>query len=320
MARLAPLVRAHTFVFGLVLAVALLIANVIALPAFASPSSYAGTLGELAPFALVAVASTPAILGGGGGIDVSVAPLMGVVSIVFVVELLPNGLGHPAAAIPLALCLGLAVGAVNGLLVTVLRYQPVIATLCTYFVLVGVGQKLAPTPRFAAPNWTDDLAESVGPVPGGLLTIAAPLLVWALLRRTAFARQLLAVGGNDVAAFAAGVDVTAVRVAAYALGGAFAAVAAFALTGLIRDGDPAVGPQYTLVGLAAVVLGGTPLAGGRGGLLGSLLGAICIFLIQNLLTVLHVSPLWPQVIYGGILVAAVVLSARLTSRSEAVVT
>jgi ribose transport system permease protein len=68
-----------------------------------------------------------------------------------------------------------------------------------------------------------------------------------------------------------------------------------------------------------VVLGGTPLAGGRGGLLGSLLGAVCIFLNDNLLTVLHVAPLWPQVIYGAILVAAVVLSAGLT-RSEAVLT
>jgi len=310
----------YTFLSAAALAVALVIANVLALPAFADPSSYAGTLAQIAPFALVAAASTPAILSGGGGIDVSIAPLMGVISIVYVVELLPNGLGHPAVAIPLALAIGAGVGAVNGVLVTIFRYQPVIATLCMYFVLVGVGEKIAPTPQFAAPNWTDELAQSFGPLPGGVLTMAAPLVVWGLLTRTAFARQLLAVGSNDAAAFTAGVNVTAVRIAAYVLGGAFAAVAGFALTGLVRDGDPTIGPQYTLVALAAVVLGGTPLRGGRGGVFGSMLGAVCIFLIQNLLTALQVSPLWPQVIYGAILIGAVVLSTRLASTSEAVLT
>jgi ribose transport system permease protein len=309
----------HSFLFALALFLALLVANIVALPAFADPSSYAATLGQLAPFALVAVASTPSILSGNGGIDVSIGPLMGLLGIVYVVELLPHGLGRPEVAIPLTLALGAAVGSVNGIAVSLLRYPPVIATLCAYFVLAGIGQKLAPTPRFAEPNWTDRLGESYGPVPGGLLTIAAPLAAWMLLRRTAFVTQLRAVGGNDVAAFTAGVRVTAIRVAAYALGGAFAGVAALALTGLVRDGDATIGPQYTLVALVAVALGGTPLTGGRGGLLGSVLGAACIFLVQNLLAALHVSPLWLQVVYGAILVAAVVLGTRLT-RAEAALT
>jgi len=303
------------FVFAL--AGALVVANVIALPAFADPGSYAGTLAQLAPFALVAAASTPAILGGGGGIDVSIGPLMGLVAVVYVVGLLPHGLGHPAVSIPIALALGLGVGALNGVLATTLRYQPVVATLCTYFVLVGVAQKVAPTPRFAEPSWTDRLAGSYGPIPGAVFTIAAPLAAWALLRRTAFVRQLLAVGGSDAAAFSAGVNVAAVRVAAYALGGAFAAVGAFALVALVRDGDATVGPQYTLVALAAVAVGGTPLTGGRGGVLGSLLGAFCIYLIQNLLTVLHVSPLWPQVVYGAILLCAVVVGSRVAQAAPA---
>src|SRR5262249_42842406 len=217
------------------------------------------TLAQLAPFALVAAASTPSIISGGGGIDISIAPLTGLIGVVYVVELLPNGLGRPIAAIPIALGIGIGVGAINGLMVARLRYPPVVATLGAYFVLVGVAQRIAPTPRFATPNWTDRLAGSFAHVPGGALTIALPLVVWILLGRTAFLRQLRAVGGNDAAAFTAGVDVAAVRVAAYALGGAFAAIGAFALTGLIRDGDATVGPQYTLVALAAVVLGGTPL-------------------------------------------------------------
>jgi ribose transport system permease protein len=192
----------------------------------------------------------------------------------------------------------------------------VIATLAMYFVLSAIAQKLAPTPRFAGANWTDHLTRSVGPVPVGALVTAVPLAAWAALRRGAFVRQLLAVGGNDAAAFTAGVRVTAIRIAAYALGGALAAVGAFALTGLTRDGDATIGAQYTLVALAAVVLGGTPLSGGRGGLFGSVVGAACLLLIQDLVTALRVSALWPQVIYGAILLGAVVLSAPLARHAE----
>lgn len=312
MANLAEHARGHTFAVGLLLAAGLFVANVVVVPAYASPSSFEGTFAQLAPFALVAAASTPAILG--GGIDVSIGPLTGLIGVVYVVALLPHGLGHPVVAVPLAVALGAGVGALNGVTAVVLRYPPVIATLATYFVLTGLAQKIAPTPRFAGANWTDHLTGSVGPVPVGALVTAVPLAAWALLRRGAFPRQLLAVGGNDAAAFTAGVNVTAIRVSAYALGGALAAVGAFALTGLTRDGDATIGAQYTLVALAAVVLGGTPLSGGRGGLFGSVVGAACLLLIQDLVTALQVSPLWPQVIYGAILLAAVVLSARLAPR------
>ena len=319
MSRITALLNARTYLFALALTIALIIANVVALPDLANPSSYAATLGELAPFALVAVASTPAILSGGGGIDLSIAPLTGLIAVVYVVGLLPHGLGQPEIAIPIALAIGAAIGALNGTLVAVLRYQPVIATLCTFFILSGVAAAIAPTPQFAAPNWANHLAGSVGPVPGAVLSVGIPLLIWLALRRTAFVRTLMAVGGSDTTAFSSGVNIIAVRIAAYTLGGALAAFAAFAVTGLVREADPTLAPQFTLIALAAVALGGTPLGGGRGGLVGPVLGASCIYFIENLLTVLHVNATWLQVVYGGVLVIAVVLSARLTAaRSQAV--
>ena len=121
------------------------------------------------------------------------------------------------------LAIGAAVGAVNGVLVAVLRYQPVIATLCALFILAGLADKIAPNPTPAPHSWTVHLAGNVAFLPGALLTIAFPLLVWLALRRTAFHRLLLSVGGDDAAAFSAGVDVTKVRIAAYSLGGLFAA-------------------------------------------------------------------------------------------------
>jgi ribose transport system permease protein len=314
MSELAALMRKNTYVFALLLAVALFIANVAVLPAFGAPSSYPATLGGLAPFALVGMASAPAILS--GGIDVSIGPLVGLLGIVYVVYLQPHGLGEPLPAIAITLLVGAAIGLLNGSLIAVLRYQPVIATLCMYFILGGVGELILPSARQAPPSWTDRLGGSIGPVPGGLITILIPPLVWLLLaRRTAFVKTLLAVGGSDTAALTAGINVTRVRLLAYASGGLIAGIAALALTGLTRDADPTIGAQYTLVALAGVSIGGTVIGGGRGGLVGAIFGAACIFLIQNLVSNLGFSPFWLQVVYGAVLVVTMLLSRHRTKIS-----
>jgi len=297
-----------------VLALALLIVNVIAQPSFVKPGNLPADIGLFAPLALVAMASTPAVLAGGGGLDISIGPLMNFASIVLVLKLLPNSLGTPALAIPITLAIGASVGAINGFMVAVLRYQPIIATLCTFFVLGGANIALAPNSTQAPQNWTSNLANSVGPIPGGLILVAAVLLIWMLFRRTPLHRNLLAVGANDTAAYSAGVKVTELRFIAYTLGGLFAAIAGIALTALVQSADPNYGTQYALIGFASVALGGTPIGGGRGGLIGSLAGALVIFLIQNLLLDLHVPVVWLQVVYGTLLIASVSLTATLIGR------
>jgi ribose transport system permease protein len=297
----------QTYLFASAMVVVLLIANTVALPHFIEPRSWAGTIAAFAPFALAAMASSPSILS--GGLDISVGPLISLLNIVFVVELVPHGLGNPLVSAPILLALGAAVGVANGVLVAVLRYPAIIATLCTFFVLDGLDLHLAPQPAAARLDWTEHLASGIGPV----VLIGVPLLVWFALKRIPLVRTILAAGADPVAAYAAGVRVAAVRVTAYALGGLFAAVAAIALTALLRSADASLATQYTLIALAAVAFGGTPLTGGRGGLAGSVVGAAFIFLVQNLLNSLHLSALWLQVVYGGLLVAAVVLGAQLTS-------
>jgi ribose transport system permease protein len=311
---LMGVMRANTYMFALILAIVLLIANIVVLPAFGEPSSYAATLAGLAPFALVGMASTPSILS--GGIDVSIGPLVGLLGIVYVVYLQPHGLGNPALTIPVMLIIGAAMGLLNGFLVAVLRYQPVIATLCMYFILGGLSEEILPSARQAPAGWTDHLGGSVGPVPGGLITILVPLLLWLLLaRRTSFVKTLLAVGGSDTATLTAGINVARVRLWAYAIGGLIAGIAALSLTGLTRDADPTIGAQYTLVALAGVSIGGTVIGGGRGGLIGAVFGAACIFLIQNLVSNLGFSPFWLQVVYGAVLVITMVLSRHRTKIS-----
>ncbi|MFI2034615.1 ABC transporter permease [Streptomyces bottropensis] len=311
MPRSLSVLRALPYAFALVLVVALVVANAVIRPSFLAPAQWPALLGTLAPFAILGVASTPPVLGG-GGVDLSVGPLATVVNCVLVSVLMPHGLGGPLVAIPLLLLLGLVVGLINGVLVAVVRLDPVIVTLGSLFVLTGVALKVAATPRDAGQNWTAGLAGLMGGwFPGAVLTMAAPALVWLALRRTAFVRNLYAVGGDDAASFSAGVNVTAVRIGAYALAGLFAAIGGIALTALIQSSDASLGTTYALIALAAVSLGGTSFAGGTGGVLGPFLGACGIFLLQELLSASGASSNYVQLTYGVLLVVGVVLSATL---------
>jgi ribose transport system permease protein len=305
MSRALARLRSRTFAFALVLTLALLVVNLIVDESFAQWGGVPVTLGTLAPLALVSMASTPAIIS--GGIDLSLGPLLSVCNIMMVAVLLPNGLGSPWLSIPIVLALGAAVGGINGALVTVLRFPPVIATLASLFVLLGAAYDLAPTPKEASTNWTGSLTGMVGPIPGALIIMAVPVVLWAALRFTPFLRTVYFVGDDDVAAFTSAANVTGTRIVAYALGGMIAALAGLALTGVVHSGDSTLGLEYTLIALAAVVLGGTPLGGGAGGMIGAFFGASSIYLIQNLIDAVNVNPTWLLVVYGGVLIVAAVL-------------
>ena len=311
---LRGLLGKRPYAFAGLLALLLLVINTALQPAFLAYDNWAAVLASFAPLAVAAMASTPAILSGGGGIDISIGPLLTLIDIVIVANLLPNGLTSPFVVIPVCLAVGAAIGAVNGVLVAVLRFQPVVATLCANIVIGGLATQVqGDTVPSGSTSWTKDLAGSLGPVPGAVLTIGAPLLIWWGLSRTPFVKALYAVGGDDATAFSAGVNVPKVRIAAYSLGGLYAGIAGIALMSLISEGAASMSAQYTLLAIAAVALGGTSLAGGRGSLHVSQLGAASIYLINNLLNVVKVSTLWSTAIYGAMLLFAVVVGAVLTN-------
>jgi ribose transport system permease protein len=306
--RALALLQTRSFMFAAILAVALFVANLIVQASFVSSSALPETLADLAPFAIVAMATAPSVVS--GGLDLSVGPLLSLTNVIMVAVLIPHGLGG-AASVPILLALGAAIGAASGALISYVRLPAIIVGLCALFVLTGVAQEILLMPKQSPGNWTDHLGGKVGPIPGGLITMAVPLLVWLGLRRTPFVRAMFSVGGDAPTAFATGMNVPAVRILAYALGGMFAAIAGLALTGIIRSADSSLGLQYTLIAIAAVSLGGTPVGGGRGGLVGALLGATCIFLIQTLLSGLEVSAQWLDVVYGCVLIGAVILCSQI---------
>ncbi|TPN02030.1 ABC transporter permease [Mesorhizobium sp. B2-1-3A] len=301
--------------FAVVLLAILLAVNLILSPARFQPGSWGALVGLAAPLIGAAIASTPVILAGRGGIDISVGPLMGFVNAVVIQLLfLKAGISSPLLLVPAALLIGALVGAANGFLATVVRIQPIVATLGTYLILTGVTLTILPAPIGPAPAWLKALAS-----PWSLLPLLLMFLAWWLVRRMPYYDQLMAVGSDDRAAYTAGVDVTRVRFIAYVMTGILGGCAGLMLTALIGSADPNIGPTYTLIAIAAVALGGVSLAGGRGGVAGAAIGAIDIFLLQSVLTTFNVSTFVLQIAYGAILVLAVMLTAlqeRLATRGR----
>src|SRR6266480_2249258 len=294
-------VRTYSFAFAAVLAIGMLVANLVTVH---GGFGVADQLANVAPMAIAALASAPSIIA--GGFDISISPLIVLTNAVYIVWLAPHGLGG-AVSVPIVLGLGLAVGVLNGLLIMVLRVQAIVVTLAMFFSLQGVVLFIAPNPvSISNSGWVQHLAGSVGPIPGGVFTIGLPLLIWFSLRLVPFGRLLYAVGSNDTTAFSSGVNVNAVRVASYGLGGLFAGFGGLALTGLVNSANASSSTEYTLVAIAAV---------GRGGLIGPLLGAFSIYLMQNLLATFAINPAYLQIVYGGILIVAVVLGGAVSRDS-----
>ncbi|MCC7448321.1 MAG: ABC transporter permease [Anaerolineae bacterium] len=285
--------------------IVLLIVNVILNPARFRPENLGTVIGLAAPLILAALATTPVILSGRGGIDISVGPLMGLLNVIIVQYMYLNmGISSPFLIIPIALLIGALSGTINGIGVAVIHIQPIVATLSTYLIYTGLTLGLLPAPTGSVPPW---LASLSGPM--SIVPIIVVIVLWTLLRRTPYYEHLMATGGDDRAAYSSGVPVTWVRLIAYVLTGIFAAIASLSLTGLLGSGDPNVGPNYTLTAIAAVALGGVSLAGGMGGMFGALLGALDIFLLQTMLTFFNVSTFLIQIAYGIILIIAISLNA-----------
>lgn len=292
----------------------LFVANIVWQTSFIHPNNWASTLTLAAPFIITGLAQTLPILSGRGGLDLSVGPFAGFVAVLIVHTYGPAGLGAPEILIPLVFLTGFVGGAINGVLVAYVRLPPIIATLGAYLFYTGIAAEVLPTPGGTAPHWTTQLVQSYGPIPGMIVVFGVIAVGWFLLCRTAYVRHLLSVGGDDRAALTSGIDVAKVRVIAYGLAGLLAAIGGLVLAGTLNSGDATIGPPLTISSVAAVALGGVSLAGGRGGLFGAAVGGCSYYLIQNLLTVIGVSPFQLDVANGVILIVALAFGGLLERR------
>lgn len=260
-----------------------------------------GITNDALPLALAAVGETFVILT--NGIDLSIASVI-TLSNVTVATLAAHG--QAPLGIALGLAIGGAAGLANGLVVSYLRIAPLIATLATSSIFLGVALIILPNPGGSAPTWlTSATSNSIGSMPvAGIWLVVVLAGGWLLLRRTKFGINLQALGGSESASWAAGIKVTRVRIGAYVASGVFSALAGIVLAGLTESGDPTIGAVYLLDAIAAVVVGGTSLAGGVGTLAGSVLGAVALALVSSVLLVSGLSTDYQYIVTGVIVIGA----------------
>lgn len=244
-----------------------------------------------------------------GGIDLSIG---GMVS--FGTVLAATRFGDDPGSVILwsmiVLAIGFGVGAVNGLLISVLKLQPFLITLATWSILAGASLIVLPTDGGHVPAWWQNLGGATW------LGLASPvwllillLVFWYWFRRTRLGIALKASGSNERSAFLSGVSLTRINLITYGLSGLFAAAAALYLTTQTGAGSPTVGTDYILPSVAAAVIGGVSLFGGRGSQAGTAIGAFILTIIGNLVFVLHISSYWQPVAQGVILLIAVLASS-----------
>lgn len=280
-------------------------------PAFLEPLNILNLLRQVAINALIAFGMTFVILT--GGIDLSVGSILALSS-AFVANLMLSGM-DPILAIIVGCLAGGVMGMVNGLMVTKGKMAPFIATLATMTVFRGL------TLVYTNGNPITGLGDSMAfqlfgrgyflgiPVPAITMIIAFAIL-WVILHKTAFGRKTYAIGGNEKAAIVSGIKVARVKILIYSLTGALAALAGAILTSRLNSAQPTAGTSYELDAIAAVVLGGTSLSGGRGRIVGTLIGALIIATLNNGLNLLGVSSFYQMVVKGVVIVIAVLIDRK----------
>ncbi len=295
----------------LIAAIIIVMSNVN--PYFLSFSNFRAVAVGMAPTAIIVIGM--AILLASGGFDLSVGSVMALSSTV-VAMLLLTGMPIPLAVV-CGFVLGGIVGVVNGLLVTGLGINPLIATLGTMSIARGIALVL--TEGFSVSSLPASFAwigkADIGGFPVIVLfTILLVVLFDLAVRHTRFFRQVYFIGANEKAAMLSGIHVTRVRIILYALTGILAALAGVLLASRLMSGTPTAGNGIELQVLAAAVIGGASLRGGEGTILGAFLGVVFVALINNTMTMLAVSIYWQMIVIGGVLVTAVALDMLIRSK------
>lgn len=314
---------------GWVIGLWLLLAGLLVFTRIIQPDYDATGIGILLltalPFAFAAAGQAVAIIS--GGIDLSIGAMITFLAVSAAMLMKGQTEEFGLVAVALVLLLGVGAGAINGLTIVLTRVPDIVVTLAFFFIWEGAALMVTSRPDGGSALWLRELLiGTVGAdfipteisewLPKALFLLAIPLAIVILpLRRSRLMLWLYAVGSDRLAAFRSGVPVNQTRVAAYALTGLFAAMAGLIITMNTGVGTPVQGP-YLLASVAAVVLGGVSLAGGKGGFVGPIVAVLILQLIRQDLTFLEVDPSVQGVLEGVIIVVIVLVGATVALRSR----
>jgi ribose transport system permease protein len=316
-------VRRQGWVAGLFVLFALL----LVVTRLIQPGYGAGDFGSLVravlPYAFAVAAQTIVVIA--GGIDLSVASMMALTSVTAAAMMDGASEEYALFVVPFVLLMGLVLGAMNGILIVVTRVPDIVVTLATLFVLQGAALLVLDAPGGAVAEWLKALIVGTISIPGvpegmtawipkALVVLLICLgIIWIPLKRSTLGLSIYAIGSSELAAFRSGVSVARTRIIAYALAGFLAAMGGLTLTMSTGIGAPIPGP-YLLASVAAVVLGGVTLGGGRGGLVGPIVAVFILRLVRTDLTLLAVDPNVTTIVEGTIMVVVVMLGAFIAMR------
>ncbi|MDA8290606.1 MAG: ATP-binding cassette domain-containing protein [Actinomycetota bacterium] len=252
----------------------------------------------------------------GASLDLSVGPLVGLTVVILSFFATPGaGYGGLALGVLVAGAVGVAVGATNTFLIRTLRIGPVISTLVTYIALQGVSLLLRPQP--AGPlgsGVTTGIQQAFGPIPVVfVVAVVVALVADRFLHRHHLGSELRAVGSDEVRAFRVGARVAPTLLAAHVVCALLAVAAGVVLASQVGIGDPSLGTDYTLTSLAAAVLGGASIFGGRGSFVGAFLGALLLQEVINTTTFLGLAQAWQEYLPGLLIVLGAGVYSRMRS-------
>ncbi|WP_417670372.1 ABC transporter permease [Roseibium sp.] len=304
---------AHQKLLAFASLVLLLIGFTIASPNFMQTSNMIAILQATSVNGVLAVAATLVIIT--GGIDLSVGTLMTFCAVISGVVLTNLGMPLPLGVIA-AIATGALCGLCSGTFIAKMKIPPFIATLGMMLILKGLSLVISgtrpiyfnDTPGFDQISRGSLIGEVIPalPIPNGVLILFLVAIVAAyILGRTVLGRYTFALGSNEEAVRLSGVNTDRWKMAVYSLAGAICGIAGILIASRLNSAQPALGLGYELEAIAAVVIGGTSLAGGRGTILGTLIGALIMAVLTNGLRVLSVAQEWQTVVTGAIIILAV---------------
>lgn len=306
----ASLVRVALEKYGIVLAfVVLLVASAALSPKFLTAQNLLNVVRQVSFEGIIAIGMTFVILS--AGIDLSVGALMCFTACICAGLMMRHGVPPPLAVV-LTLVAGAMIGAANGIIIVMGRVQPFIVTLGMMTVLHGASLLYVEGKRISLgiepPPFVRALDGSIAGVPVPAVIFVVVVVVSAIvLARTRFGRQVYAIGGNEEAAYLAGVDVARVKVAIYAISGLLSALAGVLVLARLRSANAELGQGYELTAIAAVVIGGTNLMGGEGWAVGTFIGSMILGVLANILNLRGVSEFIQEIAKGAIIIGAVLL-------------
>jgi ribose transport system permease protein len=308
-----------TFVFPIVLFILVILANFALQYTNLGPEKFQkrfmflldNNMRGFIPLIMLTIAQALVLIN--GSIDLSIGNLMGVVAAFLVTQFtLDDSFGRFLQVVVMAIGIGILAGALNGILVSLVRIPPFITTYATSFIFTGIAMWILPRPGGLVPESVTTFYRKTLPLglPMGVWIILVVMLIWFVFKNTRMGAHMYAIGGDEKASFTSGVSVIRHRIQIHMIAGLIAAFGAVALILITGSSDPRIGGSMTLDSIVAVVLGGTPMSGGIGGVVGPIFGVMILGFVRNIVGFANVNT-WVQPLVDALIILIALASPSL---------